>query len=110
MADSEQGENKRRHRRYDIHKPVRAKSGGREGTGETLDISAGGAAIDVDIEVENDEILELDIEDVGYMASQVARPLDDGFAVRFVDLEEEDEEHLIAELEDLKASMDLDEL
>lgn len=110
MADSEQGENKRRHQRYDIHKPVRAKSGNREGTGETLDISAGGAAIDVDLEVEDDEVLELDIEDVGFIASQVARPLDDGFAVRFVDLEEEDEEHLIAELEDLKASMDLDEL
>ena len=110
MADSEKGENKRRHRRYDIHKPVRAKSGSREGTGETRDISAGGAAIDVDLEVQEDDILELDIEDVGYLASQVARPLDDGFAVRFVDLEEEDEENLIAELEELKASMDLDDI
>ena len=110
MADSETKDNKRRHPRHRIEKSVRAKAGNREGAGKTRDISASGAALDVDMELEEDELIELDIEDVGFMASQVARPLDDGFAVRFVDLEDEDEEHLIAELEDIKASMDVDDL
>lgn len=106
MADITNQDENRRHPRHRINKAVKAKSGGRQGTGMTRDISASGAAIDVDIELEEDELLELDIEDVGYMASQVARPLDDGFAVRFVDLEEEDEEQLLAELESLRDSID----
>lgn len=108
MADITNENEHRRHPRHPINKAVKAKSGNRQGTGVTRDISASGAAIDFDMEVAENELLELDIEDVGYMASQVARPLDDGFAVRFVDLEDEDEENLLAELESLHASIDDD--
>lgn len=110
MADENGSAEKRRHTRHQIAKPVRARSGDREGAGVTRDISAGGASLDLDLELGADDKLELDIEDVGFMESQLARPLDDGYAVRFIDINDEEEEQLLAELEDLKSSIDIDEI
>lgn len=110
LADKTSAEDKRRHQRHEISKPVRARVGGQQGEGTTRDISAGGAALDIDIDVKVDDLLELDIDDVGFMEGQMSRSLDDGFAVRFVDLNDEEEEQLLADLEDLKSSMDLDDI
>ena len=109
MADDTNDSEHRAHPRHQIKKLVRARAGDRQGEGHTRDISASGAALDIDLEVEVDEKLELDIEDVGFLASEMARNLDDGFAVRFIDLDDEEEEFLIAELSGMKSSTDFDD-
>lgn len=101
---------KRRHPRHNIQKPIQAtvRARGQTWEGETRDISAGGAALAVDdhtFTVLDDEKIELDIEDVGYMNAQMARNLDDGMAVRFIDLDDDDTENLLGELADLEASI-----
>lgn len=113
MASSDKGKERRRHLRHPIRKTVRARVG--EGThlGATTDISAGGAAIDWHKALEDDldekSYLDLDIEDVGYLSGQVTRSLDDGVAVRFMDIDEEEEEKLISDLEDINREVCLDE-
>ena len=65
------------------------------------DISAGGAALSVEAEVDEESQVELDIEDLSPLLGTVARTYDDGFAVEF-DLDEEDEDRLLTELTELR--------
>ncbi len=113
MAASQNNEDRRRHQRHPIRKPVRAKLGENTHAGATRDISAGGASI-VWVELleevlDDDAYLDLDIDDVGYLSGQVARSFDDGVAVRFMDIDEEEEERLISELSDIDREVGLAE-
>lgn len=113
MASSDKSEERRRHPRHPIRKTVRARVG--EGThlGATTDISAGGVAVDwhevLADDLDEEDYLDLDIEDVGYMSGQVTRSLDDGVAVRFMDIDEEEEERLISHLADIDREVGLAE-
>ena len=100
MADEREQSEKRRHRRVAVSKSVQAKTESRQYDGSVRDISAGGAALNVEAEVEHESEVELDIEDLGPLLGTVARLYDDGFAVEF-DLDEEEEERLLTELTDL---------
>ena len=104
MADEHTNE-KRRHPRHRIAKTVRATIAGKKVEVESLNISASGIALGLggadDLEIDTDEYLRIDIEDVGELAGQVARSFDAGVGVRFVDIDEQEEEMLIADLEQL---------
>ncbi|MDP6805678.1 MAG: PilZ domain-containing protein [Rhodospirillales bacterium] len=97
MAKAESGSEKRRHPRVRVDKPVRAKAEGREHSGSLTDISAGGAALRVTAEIDEETEVELDIEDLRDLSGRVARVLDDGFAVEF-ELDEDEEDSLVAEI------------
>ncbi len=113
MASSDISDERRNHPRHPIRKTVRAKVGEHTHLGATTDISASGAAIDwhevLEDDVDKEDYLDLDIEDVGYLSGQVTRSLDDGVAVRFMDIDEEEEERLISELADIDREVGLAE-
>ncbi len=69
------------------------------------DVSGGGAAFGSDEDIPEDELLELEIEDVGVMSAELSRSLDDGMAVRFLDIDEQEEEMLMADLARLDMSV-----
>ncbi|MDP6788287.1 MAG: PilZ domain-containing protein [Rhodospirillales bacterium] len=100
---------KRRHRRVRVSKPVQAKTDSRQIEGSVTDISAGGAALNVDAEVDGESQVELDIEDMSPLSGTVARSYDDGFAVEF-DLDEEEEDRLLTELTELHDTINLEDL
>lgn len=91
---------RRRHKRYKVNKPVKIRGGANEGNGLLTDISSSGAAInsqEPESLYEDDQELELELEDFGVLPGSVVRTLDDGFAMAF-DLDEEGEEMLITEI------------
>jgi hypothetical protein len=96
MAVDNDQPDKRRHRRVSVSKPVQAKTNSLQIQGSVTDISASGAALNVDAKVENESQVELDIEDLSPLAGTVARSYDDGFAVEF-DLDVEEEDRLLTE-------------
>ena len=100
----------RRHRRVNVSKSFQAKTESRNYQGSVTDISASGAALSVDADVAQDEVLvELDIEDMSPLSGIVARAYDDGFAVEF-DLDEEEEARLLSELTELHDIINLEDL
>ena len=96
MASSDKSEERRRHPRHPIRKTVRARVGEGTHSGATTDISAGGVAVDwhevLADDLDEEDYLELDIEEVGYMSVQVTSSVDDGAAVRFMGIDEGDED------------------
>ena len=64
MAEENDQANKRRHRRISVSKSVQAKTESRQYKGSVKDISAGGAALSVEAEVDEESQVELDIEDL----------------------------------------------
>ncbi len=99
MADApESGTDKRRHPRYPANKPTRTVSRDRHHEGTLKDLSVSGASITPAAEFETGDLVEVDIEDVGSFPGRVARtPDDDLFAIAF-DIDEDDEEPLLAEV------------
>ncbi len=72
-----------RHQRYAIPKPVCIMTGDQTHKGAILDISASGAAIQLDAQLEDGTRIDLLMEGVGQIAAQVARSLANGVAVKF---------------------------
>lgn len=100
-SDDEGGAERRRYPRYRVKKGARTRSETHEHRGAVRDISASGAAIEPKAGMQQGEPVEVDIEDVGVFTARVTRvPDDDIFAVEF-DIDEEEEERLIAELTQL---------
>ena len=97
MEDDEKGNDKRRHPRIAVSKSVRATKDVKEYEGEIKDISASGAALVVDAELDDEDLVALDIENMSQLSGRVARLFDDGFAVEF-DMDDEEEDRLLAEL------------
>lgn len=97
MTDDANGRERRRHPRLTISKQVRAVAGEELREGVTLDISASGAAFELEADFDEDDHVELDIEDLSPLTGTVARSYDEGFAVEF-DLDEGDEDRLVAEI------------
>jgi c-di-GMP-binding flagellar brake protein YcgR len=113
MAVSGGAEDKRRHPRHAVTKKITARTGGAsEDEIDALlrDVSAGGAAISGAFNLNDDDPIELEIEDVGVFDAEVTRSFDDGIGVRFVDIDEIEEEQLLSDLSDLDAQIRTDEI
>jgi hypothetical protein len=108
MNDETSGR-KERLPRHRIQKPVRASGKGVARDGNVRDISGSGAALDIDPAWDEDELLDLDIDDIGEMSGRIARSFEDGIGVRFVDLDEEEEEDLVEDLARLEEMIRLED-
>lgn len=100
---------KRRHPRITISKFVRTRDNVEAFDGTLKDISASGAAIDVDAKFEENFPVDLEIEDMGRFTGRVARSFDDGLAVHF-ELDEEEQKRLISEIEGQEDAIRMEEL
>ena len=99
MSDQSDFDEKRRHKRLKAPNSVKAKINDEE-IGATLqEVSVGGAALDLQHNVKTDDPIELMIDDVGELSATVSRSLDDGVAVRVMDIDDDEEEMLLADLE-----------
>ena len=113
MAATGGAEDKRRHPRHAVAKKIVARTGSpSEDDIDALlqDVSAGGAAIFGAFDLNEDDPLELEIEEVGVFSVEVARSFDDGIGVRFVDIDEIEEEQLLSDLADLDAQIRSDKI
>ena len=97
-------DDQRRHPRIAFKKSVQTRSKNARKKGSLKDISASGAAISVDLDVKKDDMVQIDIEDMSPLSGRVARSFDDGIAVEF-DLDEDEEERLLAEMMALHCGM-----
>ena len=82
------GEDDRRHHlRCTVYKPCRVVVEGQEYEGAVINLSIGGAAFQMDVQIEaQPEVgtaVSLYIERVGRIPAKVVRPYIDGFAVEF---------------------------
>ncbi|MBT3991684.1 MAG: PilZ domain-containing protein [Rhodospirillaceae bacterium] len=99
MSEQSDFSEKRQHKRLKAPNSVTAKINDEEIEVTLLDLSAGGAALDLAKDVKPDDPIELMIDDVGELSATVSRSLDDGVAVRFLDIDDDEEEMLLADLE-----------
>ncbi len=109
MADSDKLSEKRRHTRHPIDRAVNGVSGGNKHQGRVKDISASGASIQTEADLDEDELVDLEIEDMEELSGKVARSLDDGYAVEF-DLDGDDAEYLLDEIASLNDAIRQEEL
>ena len=93
---------RRRHVRHTVYEPCRVVVEDLKYQGTVVDMSVGGAAIQVDVHLEMqpaaDTPFALHIEGIGRIPAQVVRPLIDGIAVEFR-IDRDNREHLVAALE-----------
>ncbi len=82
-----EGQERRRHARCTVYEPCRVEVKGREFDGAVVNMSVGGAAIQLDLHFDvqpaADTPVALFIERIGRIPARVVRPLSDGFAVEF---------------------------
>ncbi len=84
MTDKDDvGSDKRRHPRVSLTKELRAVQKDRQHQGRVKDISASGAAIQLDGELDDEALVELHIQDLASVTGHVVRAIDDGFAFEF---------------------------
>ena len=109
MTDKPKADKDRRqHSRFKVAKTVRASSNGEEHHGSIKDISISGVAISTEARWEKDRVVEVDIDDMEPLEGTVARSLEDGIAIEF-DLDEDDEDRLLAEMGEIRDAMRSDE-
>lgn len=99
MSKDTNFDEKRLHKRMKVPNAARAIINKEEQDVQLIDVSAGGASIELDHDLENEDSVELQIEDVGELSAQVSRSFDDSVAVRFLDIDDQEEEMLLADLE-----------
>ncbi len=93
MPESEKtkgGIENRKHKRVPIDKAVRAVQRDTSYNGRLKDISRGGAAVQMDGALDDESLVELHFENMAMISGQLARPLDDGFALAF-ELDDDDD-------------------
>jgi hypothetical protein len=102
MTDKES--EKRRHPRHRVSAPAHAKIDGQTVDGEIVDLSASGAAVRlVNLALDVDDYLDIEIENVGEIGGRVVRTMRDLLAVRFVDVDEDEMQRVLAYLSQLSA-------
>ncbi len=99
MSEESDFAEKRHHKRLKAPNTITAKINDQEIDATLLDVSAGGAFLGLVQSVNIDDSIELSIDDVGELNATVSRSLDDGVAVRFLDIDDDEEEMLLADLE-----------
>jgi len=109
MSDDNYAE-KRQHKRIkpDVHVVARNEND-EEFEAKLLDISGGGASLEVE-GLDEAELLQLEIDDVGVLSAEISRSGDDSIGVRFLDIDEQEEEMLLADLARLDGSVRFEEL
>ena len=100
---------KRKHQRFDIERTIRAVANGELRLGRVKVLSARSAAIHLDQPLEEGTKITLDIEDVGSFSGHVSGPPRDGTVPIIFDIDEKEEDHLIAEIMKIYNNMVLDE-
>lgn len=100
--DNSSQNERRRHTRHPISKPVRTRAKTREHTGKTKDISGSGVAIEPNAEMDHDGQVKVEIEDVGTFSGRVSRSSeeDELYAVTF-DFDKDEQKRLIADLTEI---------
>ncbi|MBE7636971.1 hypothetical protein GUA87_08960 [Sneathiella sp. P13V-1] len=94
--------NRRQHKRILVSSPTKVQSGDNEYSGRILNISAGGAGIQMDVQLHDNSQITVNIDDVGMIPAKVVRNLQDGVAVKFM-LSEEKEQQFIRMVEGIVA-------
>ena len=98
MANFDEQTNRRVHQRFDIERTLRAVADGELRLGRVKEVSASGAAIHLDQPLEEGTKITLDIEDLGSFTGHVEGQPREGFVSIKFDIDEEEEDHLIAEI------------
>ncbi|HEC14429.1 MAG TPA: PilZ domain-containing protein [Rhodospirillales bacterium] len=93
------GRERRRHPRHAIVKKVRTRHNSKEHKGRTKDISAGGIAVEPNVNMGPGDAVEVAIDDLGVFHGMVARAAEDSdfFAITF-NADGYDKDDLISEL------------
>lgn len=100
---------RRVHQRFDIERTLRAVANGELRLGRITEVSASSAAIHLDQPLEVGTEITLDIEDLGSYTGRVAGPPRDGLVPIKFDMDEEAEDHLIAEIMKIYNDMNWDD-
>ncbi|NQV84691.1 MAG: PilZ domain-containing protein [Rhodospirillales bacterium] len=104
----ENGENRRTNQRFDIERTLRAVANGEFRLGRVAELSATSAAIHLDKELDEGTEITLDIEDLGTFSGYVSGPPRDGLVPVKFNLDEKEEDHLIAEIMRIYNKVELD--
>ncbi len=106
------GAEHRRHVRCTVYEPCVALVGGEEFSGAVVDMSVGGAAIRLEVQLEvhptPDTPIQLQINGIGRLRTRVVRSLVDGVAVEF-NIDPYKEAHLLAALQRVLSDYPFDE-
>ena len=108
-TNSESSSERRLNQRSDIERTLRAVANGELRLGRITEVSAASAAIHLDQTLEEGTEITLAIEDIGSFSGHVAGPPRDGLVPIKFDLDEKEEDHLIAEIMGIYNSLDLDD-
>ncbi len=100
MVDNMSGSDneRRQNQRFDIERTLRAVANGELRLGRVKEVSATSAAIHLDQPLEEGTEITLDIEDLGTFSGRVAGPPRDGLVPIKFDIDEKEEDRLIAEI------------
>ena len=110
MPESDNDADRRVHQRFDIERTLRAVANGELRLGRVKEVSASAAAIHLDQPLEEGTKITLDIKDLGSFSGQVAGPPRDGLVPIKFDIDEKEEDHLIAEIMKIYNGMSLEDL
>jgi len=89
---------RRDHLRLDMEKTLRAVANGELRLGRVKDVSAGGAVVYLDQPLDEGTEITLDIEDLGSYTGTVSGAARDGLVPIKFQLDQEAEDHLVAEI------------
>ena len=95
-------ENRRVHRRVVMEKDTRICHGGGAARARILNISAGGAGLQMEMRLPDSTEITVEIENIGLIPARIVRQMADGVAVKF-EFSEEKEQQLIRQIADLVA-------
>jgi hypothetical protein len=96
MTEENPSIDKRKHKRVRTVKRVKAIISDNELDALLHDISSGGAALGIVYIAHPDDKIEVMIEGIGNVIGKVVRPIDQGLAVRFIDIDVETEKSLLS--------------
>ncbi len=106
------GAEQRRHVRCTVYEPCIAMVDSHEYSGAVVDMSVGGAAVRLEVQLEvqpaRDTPMQLQIDGIGRLRTRVVRPLLDGVAVEF-NIDPRKEGHLLAALQQVLSNYPIDE-
>ena len=111
MAESN-GAEQRNHVRCTVYEPCVARVGEDEHPGAVVDMSVGGAAVRLEVQLDvhpaPDTPIQLEIKGIGRLRTRVVRSLVDGVAVEF-NIDSYKEAHLLAALRQVLSDYPFDE-
>jgi len=90
--------NRRVHKRILVSSPTKVAAGSDEYNGRILNISAGGAGIQLDVQLKDHSQIKVNIQDLGMIPATVVRKMQDGVAVKF-QLSEDKEQKFVEMVE-----------